>query len=109
MQPDSISIHTVEMLDHGHALMQIGIAIRTTVIEELSDSVAVGLAFDPNGPTPGHSSAQLMQKHAGEFVRYIGLSSPSSGPKLRRWVFHFSPPNNQSVPTSRTFAMAFNS
>jgi len=80
MQPGSISIHPIEVFYYRSRLGEVAQAIRTFAAKADPDKFAIIRSLYTKAPIAAHLPAQLMQKHANEFVGYIGLSTSGSGP-----------------------------
>ena len=80
MKPRATAVHAIEMLDYARRIRQIAAAIRALVIEPLADELSVFLMVNPDGPALADAPAQLVKKHANQFVGNIRLGSPCRGP-----------------------------
>jgi hypothetical protein len=76
MKTCPIAVHTIKVFDYCFGIGKTPETIRALVVEPLPDELAVFLAINSDTPLLGESAAQFMEKHANEFVRDIGLSTP---------------------------------
>jgi hypothetical protein len=82
VQSYAMSVHSVEVLDHGRRFSKVSKAIRTAVSKRLSYQPAVFLSINANSPFAANLSAQFVKEHADQFVGYVGLLSSGSGAQL---------------------------
>jgi hypothetical protein len=79
MEPGTIAVHAVEVLDNGDGASEVARAVRASVREALAHKALIVLAINPETRTLTDPTTELVEEHANQFVRHIGLSPSGRG------------------------------
>ncbi len=71
MEAYPIPIHAVEMLDYWKCINQVAGAIRTKIVEPLSNKMLVFFSVYFNWPIFADLAAQFVKKHTDQLVRNV--------------------------------------
>jgi len=83
VKPRTKAIHTVQVLDHRFSINEAAKTIWATIFEAFPDENLIFLAINSDFPVLRDQSAQFVQEHTDEFVRYVRFSSSGSRAQLR--------------------------